>query len=121
MRKIVIGALLASCAFAAPALAREGEWYIEGGIGPMLLQDTKFDIGTIDDAAKLDTKKGYDFGGSIGYDFGGFRIETEASYRRANTKSITTNGVGIPTTSPTVLATGTLPAAGHATALSFSA
>jgi outer membrane protein OmpA-like peptidoglycan-associated protein/opacity protein-like surface antigen len=75
---------LASTAIATPALAREGSWYLELDFGPMLLEDSDFDIGTLNNAATLDSKYGGDGGVALGYDFGAFRLETEASYRKAD-------------------------------------
>ena len=39
MRKIVIGLAMASTALTAPAMAREGQWYVEGNAGVMLVED----------------------------------------------------------------------------------
>ncbi|RZJ96239.1 MAG: porin family protein [Novosphingobium sp.] len=84
MRKLVIGMALATSALATPALAREGSWYVEADGGAMIVEDLQFDINNVNNASNLDLATGYDFGGVIGYDFGAFRLETEASYRRAN-------------------------------------
>ena len=87
---------LASSVLAAPAYAREGALYVEGQFGPMLVQDIDFDIGAIgsgatNTGATLDSKYGFDGGGIVGYDFGSFRVEAEASYRRANAETITSD------------------------------
>ena len=92
MRKSLIVVALASSAIAAPAYAREGALYVEGQFGPMLVEDIDFDIGAIDNAATLDSKWGFDGGGIVGYDFGPFRVEAEASYRRAKFDTITSEG-----------------------------
>ena len=84
MRKLAIGLVLASTALASPALARDDQWYVGVDGGAMIVEDLALDIGTLDNAASVDTKKGFDFGGLVGYDFGGFRIESEVSYRKAN-------------------------------------
>ncbi|MCB2078974.1 MAG: porin family protein, partial [Novosphingobium sp.] len=86
MRKFVIGMALASSALATPALAREGSWYVELDFGPMIVEDSKFDGGV----AVLDSDYGVDGGAAIGYDFGAFRLETEASYRTADHDGLTT-------------------------------
>ena len=82
MRKLVIGMALASSALATPALARDNAWYVEGDAGGMLVENIGNLLGSNQNGV-LNTKTGYDFGGIVGYDFGTFRLETEASYRRA--------------------------------------
>ena len=82
MRKLVIGMALASSALATPALARDDRWYIEGDAGGTIVEDMQNLVSP--GFGKLDTKVGYDVGGIIGYDFGGFRLEAETSYRRAS-------------------------------------
>ncbi|MFM5953160.1 MAG: flagellar motor protein MotB, partial [Novosphingobium sp.] len=86
MRKFVIGMALASTALATPALARDDSWYIEGDAGGVIVEDMQNLIQT--GAGTLNTKVGYDVGGIVGYDFGGFRLEAEASYRRAGAESL---------------------------------
>ena len=86
MRKLVIGMALASTALASPALARDGQWYVELGGGPMLVEDIGLEVNESgSEDITLDTDKyGYDFGGIVGYDFGAFRLEAEAGYRAAD-------------------------------------
>ncbi len=95
MRKLVIGMALASTALATPALARDNSWYVEVDGGAMIVEDLNFSIGTTASAAKQDHEYGYDFGGIIGYDFGMFRLEAEASFREADPENLTTT-VRIP-------------------------
>ena len=87
---------MASTALASPALARDGQWYIEGQGGPMIVEDLDFDIvdadGDVVDTAGADTDTGYDFGGVVGYDFGAFRLEADASYRQASIDRVTAAG-----------------------------
>ena len=85
MRKLVIGLALASTVLATPALARDDSWYIEGDAGGMILEDMQNLVSAT--AGTLNTKVGYDVGGIVGYDFGGFRLEAETSYRRASNDS----------------------------------
>ncbi|WP_309621285.1 outer membrane beta-barrel protein [Novosphingobium sp.] len=85
MRKLVIGMALASTVLATPALARDDSWYIEGDFGGTLVEDMQNLVSTGN--GTLSTKTGYDVGGIVGYDFGGFRLEAEASYRRAGAES----------------------------------
>lgn len=88
MRKLVIGMALASAAFATPAMARDDSWYIEGDFGGLIVEDmTKLANST---SGLLDHNTGYDLGGIVGYDFGMFRLEAEASYRRASNDKFTT-------------------------------
>ncbi|AKM08130.1 flagellar motor protein MotB [Pelagerythrobacter marensis] len=87
---------MASTALASPALARDGQWYIEGQGGPMIVEDLDFDIvdgdGEVVDTVNADTKTGYDFGGVVGYDFGAFRLEADGSYRRAAIDQLVADG-----------------------------
>ena len=88
MRKLAIVLALASTALATPALARDKSWYVGVEGGAMIVEDIDYDItlpsGTVADrAANVDHDYGWDVGGQIGYDFGGFRVETEVSYRQA--------------------------------------
>ena len=83
MRKLAITLALATTALSTPALARDDAWYVgvEGGV--MLVEDIKFDVGTVSDAVSVDHKAGYDADATVGYDFGGFRAEAEVGYRSA--------------------------------------
>src|SRR6056297_1203205 len=83
MRNIVIGMAMASTALTAPAMAREGQWYIQGDAGVMIVEDIDIDVNGVRDDALAGHDTGGDFGAVVGYDFGGFRLETEASYRTA--------------------------------------
>ena len=44
MRKLVIGMAMASTALSTPALAREGQWYIQGDGGVMIVEDQSLDV-----------------------------------------------------------------------------
>ena len=91
MRKLVIGMALASTALASPALARDDSWYVEGDAGVTKVEDANF-LAANQAPVKADFKTGYDFGGIVGYDFGMFRLEAEASYRRAGLDQLTSAG-----------------------------
>src|SRR5690606_13993740 len=83
MRKLALAAALATSALATPALARDNSWYVGVDAGVLLVedQDIRFNPGvTVPD---VDYHKGYDFDANIGYDFGSFRLEAEAAYKRA--------------------------------------
>ena len=95
MRKLVLGMALATTALASPALARDDSWYIEADAGAMIVEDSLFDVGTTVGAMTVNHDYGYDMGGIIGYDFGGFRLEAEASYREADPDNLTST-VRIP-------------------------
>lgn len=118
MRKLVIGMAMASTALASPTLARDGQWYVEVGGGPMLIEDVDFDVNNGAGVNTAETDNGYDFGGTVGYDFGAFRLETEASYREGDVNGLTADSVGIPRVN-TVTPAGTFDAAGDVNVLSF--
>ena len=124
MRKFVIGMAMASTALTAPATAREGQWYIEGSGGAMIVEDVVFDVdGNLNDAEAGYTE-GYDFGAAVGHDFGAFRLEAEASYRAADLEELQAGGAGFQAGNPingagTFFSQSTLPASGEINALSF--
>ena len=89
MRKLLVGLALASTALATPALAKNDSWYVEVDAGAMIVQKTDLAIAGVANAATLKNDTGYDIGGIVGYDFGGFRLESEIGYRRANADRIT--------------------------------
>lgn len=108
MRKLALGMALASTALATPALARDDSWYIEGDVGGVLVEDMQNLVSP--GTGVLNTGIGYDIGGIIGYDFGGFRLEAETSYRDASADGFNRSG-------SSTLSGGTL--TGGASALSF--
>ncbi len=121
MRKLVIGMALASTALATPALARDNSWYVEVDGGAMIVENFNYNIGNTVNGAAVRNRYGYDLGGVVGYDFGAFRVEAEASYREADPKALSAT-TGIPTVSSTAMTTGTYtsPAvAGDSNNLSF--
>ncbi len=121
MRKLAVAVALASTALASPALARDNSWYVGVGGGVMIVEDMDLDIGTVDNAGTLDHRKGYDFEGTVGYDFGGFRAEVEVGYREADIKGGTFSAPGIPQTAAGTgpLFTGSTPLNGDSNVLSF--
>ena len=84
MRKLAIAVALSSTVLATPALARDGAWYFGGEFGAMIVEDIDIDIGTTREAITLDHEYGYDGAAFVGYDFGAFRIEGEAAYKKAD-------------------------------------
>ncbi len=122
MRKIAIVLALASTALASPALARDKSWYVGIEGGGMIVEDIDYDVvGTNrTGVASVDHDYGYDVDAVMGYDFGGFRLETEVGYRRAtvdgfSSTTLTNTGIGAGT-----VAAGNYDYAGGSTsALSF--
>ena len=120
MRKLAISLALASTALASPALARDDQWYVGVDGGVMIVEDLDLDIGTVNNAASVDTDVGYDFGAVVGYDFGGFRLESEVSYREADTSEFSSAAPVLPSGSGTALQRGgTYAIGGDVNALSF--
>jgi opacity protein-like surface antigen len=81
---------LSSTVLAAPALARDGAPYVGAEFGAMIVEDIDFDIGNAEDALNIDTNYGYDGAIFAGYDLGMFRVEVEASQKRADLESLQT-------------------------------
>ncbi|MGB7417540.1 MAG: outer membrane beta-barrel protein, partial [Erythrobacter sp.] len=124
MRKIVIGMAMASTALTAPAMARDGQWYIQGDGGVMIVEDVDIDVDEDLDSATAEFDTGYDFGGAVGYDFGVFRLEAEASYRAADLDQLQSGTIGLQADNPvggdnTVSLSERNPAIGEFNALSF--
>ncbi len=92
MRKLALAAALATTALATPAMARDDSWYIGADAGAMIVEDT--DLTIVNPVATANYNTGYDVDGVIGYDFGGFRLESEVAFKRAYTDVVSyTNGV----------------------------
>ena len=68
----------------------------------MLVEDTTIDNTQV----SVDHDKGYDFGVVVGHDFGGFRLESEVSYREADLDEV-------------AISTGTFEGTGEGNFLSF--
>jgi outer membrane protein OmpA-like peptidoglycan-associated protein/opacity protein-like surface antigen len=123
MRKLAVVLALASTALATPALARDNSWYVGIEGGAMIVEDIDFDIGTATAAGTVNHDYGYDVDAVIGYDFGGFRVETEVGYRSATVDSYQAQGTTPAFT--TTGAVGSVPAGnfdyagGKTSALSF--
>jgi OmpA-OmpF porin, OOP family len=119
MRKLAIGVALASTALASPSMARDGSWYVGVDGGAMLVEDLDLDIGVLSNAGTANTDTGYDFGAVVGYDFGGFRLEAETSYRETDLPSVATTLGGIPFGPGSAVSNGLKKTGGDANALSF--
>jgi OOP family OmpA-OmpF porin len=85
MRKLALAAALATSALATPALARDNSWYVGIDSGVTIVEDADltFQSATTSRTISADHHKGLDADAVIGYDFGGFRLEAEAGYKRA--------------------------------------
>src|SRR6478736_4011302 len=88
MRKLGLGLATATAVIATPAIARDGAWYVGGDFGAMIVEDTSVDVNGVNDALSLNHEYGFDGALFVGYDLGAFRIEAEASYKRANVSDI---------------------------------
>ncbi len=81
---------LASFFLAVSASARNGI-YVEGNVGPSILEDSDISGGGISGEAEFDT--GFVIGGAVGYRFAdGFRVEGGVSYRESNVDKGTYSG-----------------------------
>ena len=87
MRKLALAAALATTVLATPAMARDNSWYIGVDAGVLLVEDQNMTFSAVPPGGRagpsIDYHKGYDVDANIGYDFGGFRLEAEAAYKRA--------------------------------------
>ncbi|MDH7975546.1 outer membrane beta-barrel protein, partial [Sphingomonas sp. AR_OL41] len=123
MRKLAVAMALASTALATPALARDNAWYVGAEGGAMIVEDIHFDIGALKDAGVVDHHYGYDVDGTIGYDFGMFRLEAEVGYKSATVdayRSTTTTPIKLSSGANNNQGPGTFNyAGGRTTALSF--
>ncbi|WP_159761516.1 outer membrane protein, partial [Sphingomonas sp. 8AM] len=126
MRKLAMIMALASTALATPALARDKAWYVGVEGGAMIVEDIDWSVvgagtnaSTRSGTATVDHDYGWDVDGVVGYDFGAFRLETEAGYRRASIDSLRTTA-GVPLSGSTQANPGTYDGVGGRTsALSF--
>lgn len=115
MRTLTIGLLAAAAVVAAPAVARDGAAYVGAEFGAMKANDTSIDVNGVEDAVVVDydfkfpKRAGWDGSLFAGYDFGGFRLEAEASRKKARFDEVRTAvafpGGAVP---------GTYDAGGHA-------
>src|SRR5690348_16750976 len=87
MRKLVVGLMTATAVIATPAAARDGAWYVGGDFGAMIVEDTDVDVNGVEDALALNHEYGFDGALFVGYDLGAFRLEAEASYKKADLDS----------------------------------
>ena len=92
MRRCVGLAVLASAVLAAPAVARDNEWYVGGDYGLLKVQNLKYDLtqggAKTSNGIVVHSHYGFESDGVVGYDFGAFRVEVEGGYKRAEVKNI---------------------------------
>ncbi|WP_242119716.1 OmpA family protein [Sphingomonas lacusdianchii] len=121
MRKLAVTLALATTALATPALARDNAWYVGVEGGAMIVEDIDYDLTTpAGGVTTVDSNYGYDVGGTVGYDFGALRIETEVAYKSATVDELRTTG-SIATGPTTAVGAGTYSGGGRTSALSFMA
>lgn len=86
MRSILVISVGALALMATPAAARDGAWYVGGDFGAMIVEDADFDypLASTENAVVVDHDYGFDGALFVGYDLGAFRLEAEASYRKAS-------------------------------------
>ncbi|WP_370638817.1 outer membrane beta-barrel protein [Croceicoccus sp. Ery5] len=87
--RILIG-LAATSMLSTAAQAREGSFYIGADGGLMQPETSDVDLDSVGPAGEIEWGIGYDFDVDAGYDFGAFRLETEAAYKGANDDGGTT-------------------------------
>jgi opacity protein-like surface antigen len=92
-RKAALAATVAACAIAVPAQARDGEGYIGLDAGIVIPQDTKIDVGAVNNAIVVDNKKRFDVDVVVGYDWGMIRTEAEFAHKEWGPKSFTSSGL----------------------------
>src|SRR3546814_16579760 len=89
MRKLAVALALASTVLASPSLARDKSWYVGVEGGAMIVEDIEFDVGEASKATVVDSNYGYDVDGTVGYDFGAFRVE-RSEERRVGKECVST-------------------------------
>ena len=98
MRKYLLAAV-AAAAIATPAVARDGAPYVGVEAGLLMAEDTDFDLTTdffngdgeveYGNALVYNYSPGLDADLIAGYDFGMFRLEGEAAFKRASIDDVT--------------------------------
>jgi opacity protein-like surface antigen len=90
LRIVALATGVAVAAVAAPAQARDGEAYVGLDAGIVIPQDTKIDVGNVNNNAFIvDNKKGWGGDVLVGYDWGFLRTEAELGRQQWKPKSIT--------------------------------
>jgi outer membrane protein OmpA-like peptidoglycan-associated protein/opacity protein-like surface antigen len=84
----------------------------------MIVEDIDIDSATTDNIITINHEYGYDGGLFVGYDLGGFRLEAEVAYKKADLSGFT-NLVVLPGEGPATFPGGRDFAGGSTSALSF--
>jgi opacity protein-like surface antigen len=109
-KSLIVSMFILLFALSLNAYSAENEWYMSGNLGLSLLNDS--DIGSFTEAelealagedfpagtsasAELEYDLGWILGVTLGYDFGGYRIESELSYQTNDLDKLNVN-VTIP-------------------------
>jgi OOP family OmpA-OmpF porin len=116
MRKLAVGLASVAVILSSPALAQDRAPYIGVEIGAMMVNDMAIDVGADDNAVTVEHDFGYDGRLFVGYDLGGFRVEGEVAYKKANLESYQTT-IRLPFDEPDFPTEGE--ARGSSTALSY--
>jgi outer membrane protein OmpA-like peptidoglycan-associated protein len=88
MRKLFLGAVMATTILANHAHARDGQFYIEGDVGAGIAEDTDVKIRGNGRVARIQHDTPWDAGIVVGKDFGGFRLEADVNFREAKNKNV---------------------------------
>ena len=97
IRRTAILLATAAAVLAPPALARDGAVYAGAEFGAMKANDSDIDVNGVEDAVTVDydwdfpDEAGWDGSLFVGYDFGGFRVEGEASMKSADIDQYSSN------------------------------
>jgi OmpA-OmpF porin, OOP family len=91
MKRYLVGLALACSMLATTANARDGSAYftLEGGITSF--GDIGIDVNQTSNAMDLTTNAGWEYGAIIGYDFGSFRLEAEATRKTSEMQQLRGN------------------------------
>lgn len=92
MRKSVVALVIGAALIGTAANARDGAAYIGFEGGGSVGSGPQIDVGTTQNAAQLETDSNWGAGFLLGYDFGSFRIEAEASRNTSNQQQLVANG-----------------------------
>ena len=92
MRRLSLALAVATLGVSSAAMAQGyNGWYLGARGGATWLEDSSSNVGGT--SVGLDYDRGYNLGGSVGYQFGGpFRLEAEVVYRKNDIDTFTVNG-----------------------------
>ena len=92
MRRLTLALAVATLGVSSAAMAQGyNGWYLGARGGVTWLEDSSSTVGGV--AHNIDYDRGYNIGGSVGYQFGGpFRLEAEVVHRKNDVDSYTLGG-----------------------------